>query len=71
MCMDKVDLFGAHDPLHDHQAQPGALAQAIAVRAAALGLRIESISTLAPTLEDVFLSITSHAAAKNGEERPT
>ena len=52
-----------------YTAQPGALAQAIAVRAAALGLRIESLSTLAPTLEDVFLSITSHAAAKNGAER--
>ncbi|MCX7144321.1 MAG: hypothetical protein NT123_25480 [Proteobacteria bacterium] len=52
-----------------YTTQPGALAQAIAVRAAALELRIESISTLAPTLEDVFLSITSHSAAKNGEGR--
>lgn len=52
-----------------YNSRPGALAQAIAVRAAALGLRIEGLSTLAPTLEDVFLSITSHAAAKNGEER--
>jgi len=51
-----------------YTAQPGALAQAIAVRAAALGLRIESISTLAPTLEDVFLSITSPAAATRCEE---
>jgi ABC-2 type transport system ATP-binding protein len=50
-----------------YTVQPGALAQAIAVRAGALGLRIESISTLAPTLEDVFLSVTSHAVAKNGE----
>jgi ABC-2 type transport system ATP-binding protein len=52
-----------------YTSQPGALAQAIAVRAAALGLRIESLATLAPTLEDVFLSITSHAAAKNGGGR--
>jgi ABC-2 type transport system ATP-binding protein len=38
--------------------EPGALAQAIAARATALGLCIESINTLAPTLEEVFLSIT-------------
>ncbi|MFA5913170.1 MAG: ABC transporter ATP-binding protein [Burkholderiales bacterium] len=51
-----------------YTSQPGALAQAIAARAGAQGLRIESISTLAPTLEDVFLSITSHAAATKREE---
>jgi ABC-2 type transport system ATP-binding protein len=49
-----------------YAARPGVLAQAIAVRAAALGLRIESIATLEPTLEDVFLSITSHRAASAG-----
>ena len=52
-----------------YTTQPGALAQALAVRAETLGLRIESLSTLAPTLEDVFLSITGPGAAKNGEER--
>jgi len=49
-----------------YTAQPGALAQAIAVRAATLGLRIENMATLVPTLEDVSLSITSHAAADAG-----
>ena len=52
-----ADGFRAYTP------HPGALAQAIAARASALGMRITSISTLAPTLEDVFLSITSHAQA--------
>lgn len=58
-----ADGFRAFTP------QPGALAQAIAGRASALGMRIASISTLAPTLEDVFLSITTHAHAggQNGE----
>jgi ABC-2 type transport system ATP-binding protein len=38
--------------------QPGALAQLIATRATELGLHIEGIETLAPTLEDVFLTLT-------------
>jgi hypothetical protein len=37
----------------------GQLAQLIAKRADEHHLSIESISTLAPTLEDVFLSITA------------
>lgn len=59
-----ADGFRAYTP------SPGALAQAIAARASALGMRITSISTLAPTLEDVFLSITSHAQAE-AERRGT
>lgn len=39
--------------------EPGPLAQLIAVRASEENLRIESIATLAPTLEDVFLSVTA------------
>jgi ABC-2 type transport system ATP-binding protein len=38
--------------------EPGPLAQHIAARTAALGLRIESLNTLSPTLEEVFVSIT-------------
>jgi ABC-2 type transport system ATP-binding protein len=38
--------------------EPGPLAQHIAARANALGLRIESLNTLVPTLEEVFVSIT-------------
>lgn len=44
---------------------PGPLAQHIAARSQALGLRIESLNTLSPTLEEVFVSITggSHGRA--------
>jgi hypothetical protein len=38
---------------------PGPLAQRIAVHAAPLGLQIDAIATLEPTLEDVYLSITT------------
>jgi ABC-2 type transport system ATP-binding protein len=48
-----ADGFRAFTP------EPGALAQLIASRAHEQHLRIESIATLAPTLEDVFLTITA------------
>jgi ABC-2 type transport system ATP-binding protein len=38
--------------------EPGLLAQHIAARSQALGLRIASLNTMAPTLEEVFVSIT-------------
>ncbi|MBI5721359.1 MAG: ABC transporter ATP-binding protein [Burkholderiales bacterium] len=38
--------------------EPGPLAQRIAARSTELGLRLESLNTLAPTLEEVYLSIT-------------
>jgi ABC-2 type transport system ATP-binding protein len=38
--------------------EPGSLAQEIAIRAKALNLSIESLNTLSPTLEEVFMSIT-------------
>jgi ABC-2 type transport system ATP-binding protein len=41
--------------------EPGPLAQQIAARTAALGLRIESLNTVAPTLEEAFVSITGAA----------
>jgi ABC-2 type transport system ATP-binding protein len=41
--------------------EPGPLAQHIAARTAAMGLRIESLNTLSPTLEEVFVSITRGA----------
>jgi ABC-2 type transport system ATP-binding protein len=40
-------------------ARPGRLAQTIAARALHDGIAIESIETLAPSLEDVFLSLTA------------
>ncbi len=44
-------------------AEPGRLAQEIAIRSAAKGIRIAALNTFAPTLEDVFLQITSRAIA--------
>jgi ABC-2 type transport system ATP-binding protein len=41
--------------------EPGPLAQRIATRCAELGLQLESLNTLAPTLEEVFVSITGDA----------
>ena len=41
-----------------YAAEPGPLAQHIAVRCAALGLELASINTVEPSLEDVFVSIT-------------
>ncbi len=38
--------------------EPGPLAQHIAARSQALGLRIAGLNTVAPTLEEVFVSIT-------------
>jgi len=53
------------DGFRVYTTAPGPLAQEIARRAAAQGLRIESLNTLSPTLEEVFLSITgdTHAAS--------
>lgn len=45
-------------------AAPGPLAQHIAMRSAALGLKIESLNTLEPSLEEVFVSITGRADAR-------
>lgn len=47
-----VDGWRVFDP------DPGPLAQHIAARSQALGLRIASLNTMAPTLEEVFVSIT-------------
>lgn len=41
--------------------EPGRVAQEIATRASALHLSIESLNTLSPTLEEVFMSITGGA----------
>ena len=44
-------------------AEPGVVAQQIAIRTAALGLRLQNLNTMAPTLEEVFVSITGAARA--------
>jgi len=64
--LDHAEVTLVPNGFRAYTPQPGALAQEIAVHAAAIGLRIESMATLVPTLEDVFLSIISHAAAKTG-----
>ncbi|MCK1453644.1 ABC transporter ATP-binding protein [Bradyrhizobium sp. 35] len=46
-----------------YTAHPGPLAQEIATRASARGLRLSALSTQAPSLEDVFLHITAHGLA--------
>jgi len=60
----EITLFA--DGFRAYTPRPGALAQAIATRASASGLRIESLSTLAPTLEDVFLSVTGREKPSSG-----
>ncbi|MGE0099065.1 MAG: ABC transporter ATP-binding protein [Hydrogenophaga sp.] len=42
-------------------AEPGPLAQHIATRSTELGLKLASLNTLTPTLEEVFVSITGDA----------
>jgi ABC-2 type transport system ATP-binding protein len=59
-----LEVVPLSDGFRVYTADPGPLAQEIAQRAAAQGLRIEGLNTLSPSLEEVFLSITggSHAA---------
>jgi ABC-2 type transport system ATP-binding protein len=51
------------DGFRVYTADPGRLAQEIATRATARGIRIASLATLSPSLEEVFLHITGTAAA--------
>jgi ABC-2 type transport system ATP-binding protein len=51
------------DGFRVYTARPGPLAQEIASRSAARGLRLASLTTLAPSLEDVFMHITTHGLA--------
>jgi ABC-2 type transport system ATP-binding protein len=55
------------DGFRVYTAQPGPLAQEIATRASAKGLRLAALSTRAPSLEDVFLHITTHGLAPREE----
>ena len=49
-----------------HTGQPGLVAQSVARLATERGVRIASINTLAPTLEDVFLQLTSDRPKEAG-----
>ena len=70
---DLLDGLAAPEvvPLADgfrvYTAQPGPLAQEIATRASARGLHLAMLSTQAPSLEDVFLHITSQGLAPREE----
>ena len=57
------------DGFRVYTPQPGPLAQTIANRASARGLRIVGLNTLAPSLEDVFLHITTHGVGTSKEVR--
>ena len=54
-----LDVTTLADGFRVFTPEPGPLAQLIATRATEQHLRIESIATLAPTLEDVFLTLTA------------
>ena len=55
------------DGFRVYTAQPGPLAQEIATRASARGLHLIALSTQAPSLEDVFLHITTHGLTPREE----
>jgi ABC-2 type transport system ATP-binding protein len=54
------------DGFRFYTQDPGALAQRIATRASEESLRIDAITTLAPSLEDVFLSLTQGRVPEAG-----
>ena len=58
------------DGFRIYSAEPGALAQRLAAAASARNVKIESISTLAPSLEDVFLAITEPGRVMIGAGAP-
>lgn len=62
-----TEIVPLADGFRVYTASPGALAQQIATRTAARGIRITSLNTLAPSLEDVFLHITAHGLAPHPE----
>jgi len=55
------------DGFRVYTARPGPLAQEIATRASARGLRLAALSTQAPSLEDVFLHITTYGLVPREE----
>ena len=54
-----IEVTPMADGFRAYAADPGALAQEIAMRSAARGIAILALNTLAPSLEEVFLHITS------------
>jgi ABC-2 type transport system ATP-binding protein len=64
---DLIDTNAEIVPLADgfrvYTAEPGRVAQELATRATTRGVKITSLNTLAPSLEEVFLHITARAGA--------
>lgn len=60
-----AEIVRLADGFRVYAAEPGRIAQEIAIRSAAKGIGIVALNTLAPSLEDVFLQITSRNAALN------
>jgi ABC-2 type transport system ATP-binding protein len=60
-----ADVVPLADGFRVYTAEPGGIAQEIAIRSAAKGISIVALNTIAPSLEDVFLQITSRPAALN------
>jgi ABC-2 type transport system ATP-binding protein len=69
---------GAHEPQIDHEhwqvtapidATPG-LTTTIAAELYALGIQLDAAALLRPTLDDVFLNLTGHAATGEDESTP-
>ena len=63
-----AEIVQLGDGFRAYTAEPGRLAQEIAMHAAARGIGIVSLNTMAPSLEDVFLHITG--GTPRGAEPP-
>jgi hypothetical protein len=68
---DLIDTNSEILPLVDgfriYTTEPGRVAQELATRATTRGIRIASLNTLAPSLEEVFLHITARAGTPTPE----
>jgi ABC-2 type transport system ATP-binding protein len=68
-----AEVVALPDGFRVYTSKPGALAQEIATRATERGLHLTALNTLAPSLEDVFVHITTRgmkAASEAHHERP-
>lgn len=64
--VQSAEIVPLADGFRVYTAQPGPLAQEIATRATARGLRLATLSTRAPSLEEVFLHITRGRQPREG-----
>lgn len=64
-----IEVAPMADGLRACAADPGALAQQVAMRSAARGIAILALNTLAPSLEEVFLHITGRTTPRTETTR--